>query len=249
VSHPDLTSIPFAEVQNEIYNTEKLILDSVPNAIMNTFAYPMGTKNPQIIKELQKKYIGARGVSQESESNVLYDFNLQEQDYYDVKTVRIWRIVSTSKFKSWLINAEKGGGLLTFMFHSVFNDSVAAEWDAISEHKFDEFLNVLKDKQSSLWVTTLQKAIAYHKCQKSIILTDIVVGDNSVTFGSVSRNANKSPQSLLTFKLKGINRVNLKGFKKVLLNGSPVQFVVVEGELLINVPSQLIKKKNTLHFN
>ncbi len=248
VSHPDLTQIPFHEVQREIYNTEQLILDSVPNAIVNTFAYPMGTKNPQIIKELQRKYIGARGVSQESESNVLYDFNLQEEDYFDIKTVRMWRIVSTSKFKSWLVNAEKGGGLLTFMFHSIFNDSIPAEWDAISEQKFDEFLNALKAKRKTLWITTLQKAIAYHKCRKNITLTNVVEGQESVSFDRTKRSKDVIPNVVLTLKLNEVSSIHLKGFKKVFLNGNLVRALVVAGEIRINVPRKFLTYNNKLLF-
>ncbi len=163
LTHPDLTAIDFKLAKKEINDARKLIMDSVPGAECLTFAYPMGTKNPELIAEIAKTHIAARAVSQFSESAINYNFAPAPTDYYKINTVRVWRIVTPQKIASWLDYSISGGGMLTFMLHSIYNDTIPQGWDAMHESFLSEVLDTLKAKQNQIWVTTFAKAVKYHQ--------------------------------------------------------------------------------------
>jgi len=163
VSHPDLTSIPIAKAKEEIETTRDFILDSVSGGKSLTFAYPMGTKNIEVIDHLKKNHIGARGVSAANEGALKYDFVVTEDDYYRIKTLRVWRILSQSKVGKWMSYVKKEGGLLTFMIHSVYNDTVSKGWDAMPEEFLSNMLDTLNSHKKDIWICTFEDAIQYHR--------------------------------------------------------------------------------------
>jgi peptidoglycan/xylan/chitin deacetylase (PgdA/CDA1 family) len=171
ITHRDLTLIPFKEVKKEISTTRNFIRSKVPNGKSLTFAYPMGIKNLQVINYLKENHIAARGVSAAIENDIKYDFVTDENDYYKINTVRVWRILSRDKVGKWIGFAKKGGGLLTFMTHSVYNDSIPKGWDAINEKFFNDMCDSLLSHKKEVWLTTFEDAIQYHKEKASTQLT------------------------------------------------------------------------------
>jgi len=80
ITHPSLTDIPFAKAKIEIDSARKVIMDSVPGAQCLTFAYPMGTKNPEVIRWIEREHIAARAVNAADEKGIKYDFDLDSAD-------------------------------------------------------------------------------------------------------------------------------------------------------------------------
>lgn len=167
VTHPSLTSLPLEKAKGEIDEARRIIMDSVPGADCLTFAYPMGTKNYEIIDLLKREHIGARGVNQYNEGEITYDFAPDSLDYFKINTVRVWHIVTLEKISQWVDYAEKGGGMLTFMMHSVYNDHIEKGWDAMPEEFLRAMLDTLKSKENRVWVTTFASALKYHQEKKA----------------------------------------------------------------------------------
>lgn len=242
LTHPDLTSITFEEAKKEIDETRQLILDSIPGAKSLTFAYPMGTKNQKIINYLKNNHIAARSVSHAIERNLKYDFASDNNDYYKINTVRVWRVLSTNKVSHWLKYAEKGGGLLTFMTHSIYNDDLKAGWDGMSEEYLNELLDTVKAHENNLWITTLEKATQYHKEKKDTKIKVIKTSRKKIQFELISTLNPEQYFHLLTMKIV----VDREGMKKLKLNGKKIEFIQKNGCVLIEVnPHQL---QNELKF-
>jgi peptidoglycan/xylan/chitin deacetylase (PgdA/CDA1 family) len=167
ITHPSLTSLSLEKAKIEIDSARKIIMDSVPGAECRTFAYPMGIWNWEIIDLLKREHIGARGVNQFNENAIHYDFASDSVNYFRVSTVRVWHIVTSNKIAQWVDYAAKGGGLLTFMMHSVYNDNIAKGWDAMPEEFLISMLDTLKSRQNKVWVTTFANALKYHQEKKA----------------------------------------------------------------------------------
>jgi chitin deacetylase len=169
ITHPSLTDIPFEKAKIEIDSARKVIMDSVPGAQCLTFAYPMGTKNPEVIRWIEREHIAARAVNAADEKGIKYDFDLDSADYFKIPTARIWHIITLEKVSRWLTYAENGGGMLTFMMHSVYDDSLATTkgWDAMPKDYMLAMMDSLKSREDSIWVTTLENAVKYHKEKKA----------------------------------------------------------------------------------
>ncbi|MFZ9846696.1 MAG: polysaccharide deacetylase family protein [Flavobacteriales bacterium] len=169
ITHPSLTDISLEKAKIEIDSARKVIMDSVPGARCLTFAYPMGTKNPEVIRLIEREHIAARAVNAADEKSIIYDFDLDSADYFKIPTARIWHIITLGKVSKWLDYAEKGGGLLTFMMHSVYDDSLstAKGWDAMPKDYMLSMMDSLKSREDSIWVTTLESAVKYHKQKKA----------------------------------------------------------------------------------
>ncbi len=169
ITHPSLPDISFEKAKIEIDSARKVIMDSVPGAQCLTFAYPMGTKNPELIRWIEREHIAARAVSAADEKFIKYDFDTDSADYFKIPTARIWHIISLEKVSRWLNYAENGGGMLTFMMHSVYDDSLSTTkgWDAMPKDYLLSMMDSVKSREDSIWVTTLESAVKYHKQKKA----------------------------------------------------------------------------------
>ena len=169
ISHPSLADISFDKAKIEIDSARKVIMDSVPGAKCLTFAYPMGTKNPEIIRWLEREHIASRGINAAEEKGIKYNFDLDSADYFKIPTARIWHIITLEKVSKWLNYAENGGGMLTFMIHSVYDDSLVTTkgWDAMPKDYMTAMMDTLKSREDSIWVSSLESAVKYHKEKKA----------------------------------------------------------------------------------
>lgn len=191
LTHPDLTSVSLEEAKNEILGARKILMDSIPGNPCLSFAFPMGVKNNDLIQLLQPYHINSRGINAPNENSLNYNFIKQSTDYYKLETVRIWRVVTPKKVGNWLNYLQNGGGLLTFMMHSVVNDNNPAGWDPIPEKYLSEILDTIKAHQHHLWITTLAHATQYHQQKNHTEISIQKKSDLSVVFKLV---CNLNPQ-------------------------------------------------------
>ncbi|MFM7022227.1 MAG: polysaccharide deacetylase family protein [Flavobacteriales bacterium] len=202
VTHPSLTSISSQKAKSEIDSARKIIMDSVPGAQCLTFAYPMGTRNNEVTAMVQKEHIGARSVNPFDERNIVYDFATDTMDYYRVNTVRVWHIVTLEKIAAWVDYAEKGGGMLTFMMHSIYNDKIAQGWDAMPEEFLKGMLDTLKSREDKVWITTFASALKYHQQKRATQVKFIGEKKGVKTYRLVSALNPEIYSQQLTLKMK-----------------------------------------------
>lgn len=212
VTHPDLTSISLQKAQKEILEARKILMDSIPGNPCLSFSFPMGSKNNELIEFIKNYHINARGINSPNENNLHYNFIKQANDYYKIETVRIWRISTTQKISNWVRYAQKGGGLVTFMIHSVVNENNPPGWDPIPQNFLNQLLDTIKSHEKNSWITTLGNATQYHQ-QKNNTELVLLKNNSKLSVYNVIHNLNtrlfNHDLTLLIDKNKEIEQIKI----------------------------------------
>lgn len=173
-SHADISKLEASEYYNEISAPESTIESNIEGLNIATFAYPMGTYNQGIIDTLKALgYVGARGVEPSSQ-NYTYNFATSEDDYYNILTYPISNSVQDKSFTKQIDNTIKGGGLLTYLYHSVNSPSVTDNnYSAVSESNFERQFDILLDYNDEVWIATMADALKYHRQKNCATLIEL----------------------------------------------------------------------------
>jgi len=176
-SHSDLTTKSNVQLSTEIRKPQTIINNNITSQKVISFAYPMGAYNNKVIDSLiQSGHISARTVFNPSGKYYTYDFATQEKDYFEIRTFGMNGTISTASFLSQINNTIKGGGLLTYMYHSVdtksgtYNDNWFAK---VIQDSLQKQLNTLVSLKKSIWITTMSQAIKYHREARCAKLSEI----------------------------------------------------------------------------
>lgn len=163
-THPQLTSISNnqGKLTTEIVTTKDVLEKNVSGLNVTIFCYPqgLGPGNKNVENMVKKDHIAARGIFAPRSRKWSYAIN----DYYNLPTIAINKNMTLSLYKKHLETVQTDGGLMTLMYHSIYNDKVNDTWyDAIPESDFLAQLEEVKKVDKKVWVTTVDKAIRYHK--------------------------------------------------------------------------------------
>ena len=126
-----------------------------------TFAYPQGTYNQQVLDSVKKNgHICARGVSPASGVYYTYNFVTTNDDYYNLRTYAMSSSVSLNTFTGEINNVINGGGLLTYLYHSLDNGTAYGDnwFSQVQQSALLNQLDTLVRKQKKIWITTLVQA-------------------------------------------------------------------------------------------
>lgn len=168
-THPDLTKIPAGELVAEIIGTQKTLRDSVHSKCANTFAFPFGIFNTGVMNMVKSAHIGSRLATLRYGRVWPYSLTYGKTDYYQLQTFMARDIYTPATYERLTKQAIEQGGMITFMYHSVYNDSVDDHWfGAISESTLNAHLQAVKKHEDSVWITTFEKALAYHQARENI---------------------------------------------------------------------------------
>lgn len=172
-SHPDLTKISLEALDSEIRFPDSVINSRITNQKVRTLAYPFGTFNSDIIAYLKSmNYIAARGVW--GISNYSYNFVSNEQDYYNTKVYSLGTNTTIQQFGREVYNVVNGGGMLTFLYHSVNSPTVIDNnYAAVPEKEFQYQLDTIQAFARKVWVGTYSDIITYHRQAKCASITQI----------------------------------------------------------------------------
>ncbi len=169
-TYPDIAT----QLKVEIKDNKNTLQQNLTGNKVETFAYPQGVYNQQILDSvLANKHICARGVS--STGNYSYNFANSQSDYYNLSTFPMSGAVSTATFVDELKKVTTGRGLLTYLYHSLdngtqYNDSWYAQ---VQQSALKVQFDSLAVRKNKIWITTLAKAIKYHKERKSATLEEV----------------------------------------------------------------------------
>ncbi|MFZ9846938.1 MAG: polysaccharide deacetylase family protein [Flavobacteriales bacterium] len=173
-SHQDLQLITLQESKDEI----KSCLDSINKFVTNqkclTFAYPFGNYTPDVVAYVKETHIAGRAARGNWMwgNNWVYDFadpnaNYSQiyEPYYEIPEYEVSDATSNTMIDAQMTNAKNNGGLLTFMFHEIYNNNVGnpSGWDAVTEQYHSDFLDLIKTYEDDFWIPTFVDAIKYHK--------------------------------------------------------------------------------------
>ncbi len=165
-THPSLTGIPAGQLSAEIREMKDSIDSNVPSQTVVSFAYPMGSYNNQIIDSLKASgHITARS-TMPSSNNYSYRIGSTNNAYFVILTYPMDGAKKTSEFFQQIRNVMKGGGLLTYLYHSIDDagGTYHDDWYArVTRDSLRKQLDTLMSVQDQVWITTLGKAIRYHR--------------------------------------------------------------------------------------
>ena len=184
----------------------------------NTFAYPFGSgagiypKEIELQDSLKKYFIGARGVVQfygPTDKELKYDFAKQEQDYFRLRIAAVSRGID--HFAGFLNGVKKSGGLITYMYHGIWD----GYYDAIGEQEFIRQMDTLKSFESELWVAPLSSTIKYHR-EKQAAHLEVCKLETGFTITLTDTLRNQDFNQPLTVKVRELDVLSLlKGEKEI----------------------------------
>lgn len=172
--HEDLTTLSSADKKTEIRGAKDFFASKLNGKKVLTFAYPFGSYDAATIDSVKNSHhIAARGV-QPSSGNYTYNFGATENDYYKILTYGMDNTISLSQFYGQVQNVINGGGLLTYLYHSIYSNTVNDNSFAqIHQDVLAKQLDTLKSKQGEVWICNFAQAIQYHKERKTAVLEEV----------------------------------------------------------------------------
>lgn len=179
-THPDLSTVDSLQLYREVVETQKILRDSISPKVANTFAFPYGVFNKAVLKCVKKDHIGSRLAGLRYGRAWPYTLTYGKTDYFQLQTFMARDIHTPATLKRLAKQAVKQGGMITFMYHSIYNDSVNDKWfGPIHESMLEAHLKGIKSLNKEVWITTFEKAIQYHK-EKANTEMKFSVDSNSV---------------------------------------------------------------------
>ena len=154
-SHPYLTTLTPAQVQDEMGGANAIINANIPSQKCLSFAWPYGDLNSEVEAIAQSNYIAARGV--------YCGINLEPFDFYSVSACA----PESEDIYAYTDLAETEGGWGVFFFHSLNGGQ-----DCSGSYQINllaAYLDYLKNK--NLWVETFGTVAKYIKERTSSTLS------------------------------------------------------------------------------
>lgn len=236
-SHPHLLTLSTIQLDSQITKVKTAIDAHVPAQKVVSFAYPFGEGVGSSAKDLEIRallkstgHIGARSVSA---SDYSYNFAASDDDYYKIMTYTMSSSVSISTFENQLKQIISGGGLLTFLYHSIddANNSHGDTWfNQVKTSALQQQLDTLVFYKDKVWITTFGQAVKYHKERNCATLTALGITSTSMAFtlsDTLSDNTvYNQPLSLKIFR-NGIN------YSTITQNGVPLNVDTVVNDSIL----------------
>ena len=163
-THPNLAEVDSIMLYKEVTEAQEVLRKNIDPKVANTFAFPYGAFNSEVLKMVKKDHIGSRLAGLRYGRAWPYSLTYGKTDYFQLQAFMARDIHTPSTIKRMAKQAVKQGGMVTFMYHSIFNDSVADNWfGAIHESMLEAHLKSIKSLEPEVWITTFEKAVQYHK--------------------------------------------------------------------------------------
>jgi peptidoglycan/xylan/chitin deacetylase (PgdA/CDA1 family) len=213
-THPHLTTKTPAELSDDIRGM-KVLIDQHYTQNGITFAYPYGEYNQAVLDSVKASgHIAARGV--QPPSGYTYNFAANGDAYYKITTYTMGPSVTATMFNTQVQNVINGGGLLTFLYHSVDNASntYGDNWySQVKQADLQVQLDKLASVKNTAWITTFSEAIKYHKEKNCATLAETQAPDG-ITWkfnltDTLSNNTVYNQPLSIKLKKNGINYLSI----------------------------------------
>ena len=236
VTHPNLTGQTATVLHNEITGAKTLIDSRILSQKVVSFAYPLGTYNAAIVDTLKASgHILARTVQPPNGIYYTYNFATTADDYFYLRTFPMDGSITTSAFSAQVQNVITGGGLLTFLYHSI--DNIAGTygdnwWAKVVQDSLQKQMDVLVAQQSKIWVTTFGNSVKYHKEKRCASLSEVQAPNGTSWIVNLTDTlTNNSIYNLpITLKLK----MNSVAYSSVVQNGNTLTSLVIGDTIMFD---------------
>lgn len=164
ITHRNLAELDSSELRKEVQSAQQLIQDSISPKAARTIAFPFGTFNREVLNLVAKNHVGSRLANLSYGRAWPYSLTYGKTDYHQLQTFMV-RDINTPKLLGRLSDqAIQQGGMITFMYHSIYNDTVNDHWfGALHESMLMAQVKEVKKREDQIWISTFEDAIQYHK--------------------------------------------------------------------------------------
>jgi lysophospholipase L1-like esterase len=161
---------------SEVLDCKTAIETNITTQKVTTFAYPFGSNDPSLIAYLKSTgHIAARVVSP---GNYTYNFATSIDDYFKIMTYSMDGTVTLPTFNTQLQTVINGGGLLTFLYHSVNSPTVVDNnYAIVPQSNFQAQMDAVMARKSETWITTFSQAVKYHREKNCASLVEVQPAD------------------------------------------------------------------------
>ena len=213
-THPDLTTQTAAQLNDEITVMKALIDQNIISQKALLFAYPQGLYNTAVIDTVKAAgHVAARGV--QAPTNYTYNFIATNDDYYKISTYAMGPSVTSTLFNTQVQNVINGGGLLTFLYHSV-DDATSTHGDTwysqVKQADLQTQLDKLVSVKNTVWITTFSQAVKYHKEKNCATLTETQAPDGTTwklnLTDTLANNSIYNQPLSIKLKKNGVNYIS-----------------------------------------
>mgnify|MGYP006141981715 CR=1 FL=1 len=235
-THPNLAEIDSVKLYKEVTEAQEILRKNIAPKVANTFAFPYGAFNSEVLKIVKKDHIAARLAGLRYGRAWPYSLTYGKTDYFQLQTFMARDIHTPSTIKRMAVQAVKQGGMVTFMYHSIFNDSVADKWfGPIHETMLEAHLKSIISLRADVWITTFEKAIQYHK-EKANTLMSFEKDSNSIAIDLKCTLDESKFFEPITIVVSGIKKDEIKSVVLVGKQDVILEYVYDEKQnvLLIN---------------
>lgn len=204
VTHPHPYGISF---NDEIEAAKRKIEAEIPQQKVFTYAYPYGEVTDSLRQHLvDNGYCAARGVKTPETDDFV---NSDSIDYFDTKAYSVMTETTLNDFAAQLTKVEQGGGMLTYLYHSVYSDSVkdfSYAWvkDTMFRQQMDTLMHY------NLWVDTYANIIRYHRQHKAAKFETVKSTSNSYVFRLTTDQPFENPIPMTIMFTSDLNKCHIE---------------------------------------
>lgn len=213
-THPDLTSLTVAQMQDEILGSQTMINSQITSQRCITFSYPFGILNNDVEGIVKSAYVAARGVR--------WGLNSLPFDIYNAYTGFPDRADSLGITLESQVNlAEQSGQWLVVGFHGLDGTG----YGPVTEARFRQFLQYVRTK--NLWVGTFGSVAKYIRERESAILSVVSSSSDGLVLSLIDSLNDVTYDEALTIRSEVPSSCN----SALIVQGSSVMTVnsILEG--------------------
>jgi peptidoglycan/xylan/chitin deacetylase (PgdA/CDA1 family) len=209
-THPNLAEVDSVKLYKEVTEAQDILRKNVHPKVANTFAFPYGAFNSDVLGIVKKDHIGARLAGLRYGRAWPYSLTYGKTDYFQLQTFMARDIHTPSTIKRIAKQAIEQGGMVTFMYHSIFNDTVKDSWfGPIHETMLEAHLKSIKSLKKDVWITTFEKAIQYHK-EKANTMISFKKDSNEIIIDLKCTLDERKFQEPITISISGFRKDQIK---------------------------------------
>lgn len=236
VNHPNLTGQTASNLNNEITGAKTLIDSKIVNQKAISFAYPLGAYNTTVVDTIKKSgHILARTVLPPSGVYYTYNFATTADDYFYLRTFPMDGTIKTSAFSTQIQNVIAGGGLLTFLYHSIDNATGTYGdnwWAKVVQDSLQKQLDVVVAQKNNIWSTTFGNSVKYHKEKRCASLSEVQAPNGTTWIVNLTDTLSNNSiyNHPITLKLK----MNSVAYSSVVQNGNTLTSVIIGDTIMFD---------------
>jgi hypothetical protein len=170
VSHPSLNTIPLANQETELKQSQTTILSNIPAARCQTIAYP--NCNVGDLPLIQSSYLAGRICNNNIVSST-------PSDFYNIGSIIAGAngvVKTAADFNSKIALAKASNGWCVFLLHGIDHDG---GYSSTSSSEFETHIQDVKNA-GEYWVATFEGVVKYIKERNAIALEEIMINADSI---------------------------------------------------------------------